>query len=900
MRIRLKTDRLQQELSKKKVSLNRWEQMLGLGRGHLSLLLSGKRRYPNPETRHKLLEGLGVSFEDLFEIESKGPRRPFRRDGANAANGAGLFSGLAMDIRFGLRQLLKSPAWTLAVVLTLALGIAAHSAIFSAVFAVLIEPLPFPQPERLYSVGEVERTRNVEWQHLSRAEFRELQERLDIFQSLAAFEPHVLNWTPQAEPLQLSAGCVTPGYFETLGIQPTLGRTFSAQDSKRGRVLVVSEGFFRSHLGASRQALAEPLIIEGEDWQIIGIVPDFGISHPDLEFLASQQVWYPMPDRRSRRRSGSFTRVVARLGPGVTPERASEELAAVGEEWVAQFPAEYADRGYRLGMKSLQHWAVEDARPTLTAFAMAVALLLLLICLNLANLQLARAEARGGEFALRMALGAGRLRLMRQFAVEGGLLALTAAVGGLLLAAWGIPLLRSINPQAMPRFEEVEVGLASLMAALLAALAAVAIWVLVLALQVWGRSSRLNFGASGLGRGSVSAGALRLPSAMVVAQIALALLLLVSGGLMLRSFEQVMSVSPGFNPDRVIGFRLVLSDRYADRQARLNYFEQVLERLNSIPEMRAGLVSRLPLLWELTRPVSPHPGDSNRSPQPVEAGYRLVHGSYFQTMGIDLLSGRLFQEIDRDGPLTAIVDENLAERLWPGQDPLGRRFKQGEPSAESPWRTVVGVVRHVKHRGLERQSRSQYYIPLVQSPLAASSMFVVVRSLPDGPAEGRMVDVRRAVWSVDSEIPLSELAPMSHRLSNDLQGRRFVTSLFGLFSLLGLALGAVGLFGLISFNVNRRVQEIGVRLALGAGRGDILRLIVGRGMFLCGLGVAGGLAISLLVGRYLSNLLFRVSPTDPLVLAVSVVFFAVVAALSSYLPARRASRIDPAEVIRQA
>ncbi|HSR50858.1 MAG TPA: ADOP family duplicated permease [Acidobacteriota bacterium] len=899
MRIRLKTEALERELSKKKITLNRWEQMLGLGKGHLSLLLSGKRRYPRPETRHKLLDGLGVPFEELFEIERPGRFGRRSRPGGSRRGGGGMVSGLAMDARFALRQFLKSPPWTAAVVITLALGIGAHTAIFSAVFAVLLEPLPFPQPERLYSVGEVERVRNVDWQHLSRAEFQDVRELVNVFQSIAAFEPRVLNWTPEVEPLQLSAGCVSPGYFKTLGIQPTVGRTFSPRDALEGRVLVVSESFFNSHLGGSPEALDKPLVIGGEDWQIIGMVPDFGISHPDLEFLASHQVWYPLPDSRSTRRSGSFTRVVARLRPEITPDRASAELAALGQEWVSRFPSEYADRGYRLGIRSAHAWAVQEARPVLTAFALAVAFLLLLICLNLANLQLARAEARSGEFALRMALGAGRLRLIRQFAVEGGLLALAAAAMGLLLAAWGIPLLRSVNPRALPRFDEVNVGLPSLLAALAAALVAVTIWVLVLAFQVWGRSSRRHLSVGGLGRGSVGIGSLRLPSAMVVAQIALALMLLVGGGLMLRSFEQVMAVEPGFDPDRVLGFRLVLSgNQYDSRESRLAYFDQVLERLHSIPEMRAGLVSRLPLLWELTRPVTPHPADGGAS-ESVEAAYRLVHGSYFQTMGIELLRGRLFGQIDQNGPLTAIVDENLAGRLWPGQDPVGRRFKQGEPSEDAPWRTVVGLVRHVKHRGIERQSRGQYYIPLVQSPRAASSMFVVVRSLlAGGPAE-RLVDVRRAVWSVDSDIPISELAPMSQRLSNDLQGRRFITSLFGLFSLFGMAFGAVGLFGLISFNVNRRVQEIGVRLALGAGRRDILKLIVGKGMFLCGLGLAGGLLISLLFSGFLSNLLFRVSPNDPLVLVASAVFFALVAAFSSYLPARRASRIDPAQVIKQ-
>lgn len=795
------------------------------------------------------------------------------------------------DFRMGVRALRKRPLWTLTAAATLALGIGAHTAVFSVVHDIFVNPLPFRDARRLVTVGESIAERGLDWSYLSRSEYLDCRDTLRTIQ-VGAFEPHVANWNRDGNPLQLRAGAVSVDFFRVLGVSPLIGRDFRPEDGDQ-RVAILSDAFFRAQLGGRDEALSEPLLLGDDSYQIIGVTPPgFGVESTGLSVLESQDIWYPLylnVDRSIRR--GGFTRVIGRLADGVSLDQAIGELSSLGRAWHESYPDFYSEAGYRLWARPLTVWALGDSRPAVLAFAVAVAFVLLLICLNLANLHLARAESRSGEIAVRLALGAGRWRVARQFFAEGALLAVLGSVGGILLASWGISLLRSVGPQALPRFAEVSIGWVAAVAALGAALLSAVLFSLLPLLPT---IVRLDTKAALASFGRVAgSGSNRLRSSLVIGQVALALLLLFGGGLMARSLQSVLAVDPGFRTQDVFSFRLVLSSGYREDVARMQYFDRVLERIGTLPEVTAGLVSRLPLHWEFTEPVAAE-GEAVESSRSTEAATRYVGGDYFASLGIELLKGRLpDSRDDQNGAPAVVVDEKLAERLWAGADPLGRRLRRGGED----WRSVIGVVRHVKHRGLEGESAPQLYIPMRQALGFASSMFVTVRKT-DVDRSSFAVAMREAVWSVDATIPLSEVGWMDDRLDGSLQSRRFTTSLFGFFSAVGLLIGGLGLFGVVSLMVNQRVREIGVRMAIGAAGSDILRLVLRRGMLLCVLGLAAGIPLSLLAARFLSNLLYGVAPGDLWVLGSSAVFLGSVALAACYLPARRAARLDPAIVLK--
>lgn len=908
MRIRLKRERLAQELARKSLSLNNWGQRLGLSKGHLSLLLNGKRRYPNPATRRKLLEGLSLDFEDLFELEA--PRGEKNSESSRAGKpvlsqpitaegrGAADLSTIVTEWKHALRALLRRPALTVTALLTLALGIGAATVIFGVVEAVLLRPLPFDHPERLALVGSV-RQSGGNLVYASRAEFLDLSEKKGVFEGVAATEPWVTDWTGQSEPRQLSAGSISTAFFRLLGVEPFWGRSFRPEECRPGAeaVVILSWEFFRTQLGGSEDRLGRPLQLDGQPHRIVGVMPrGFGLLNPGLSSLERKDVWLPMqldPGRMTRH--SGFTRVLARLQPGVTWERAQAQVAVLSSRLAKEHPEDYPREGFQLQVVPLQERIIGSTRPILTAFLGAVGLLLLLVCFNLATLQLARAETRQSELGLRLALGASRWQLLRHSLAEGTLLALAGSGLGLLSAAWGLDALRSLRWDLLPRLDEARLDGSVLAAALGAALASLLIFSLAPAWLSTGLLPQTRIGSL---RATASRSHSRLRSALVVAEVALALLLLTGSGLMLRSFARLLSVDPGFDPDRVLTFRLVLGNQYAEGQPTLQFFERLQQRLEALPQVvSTGLVDRLPLHWTYSGPMTVDEGGQSE-PREMELARRYVSGNYFSAMGIELLQGRLFEERDRsDMPPVAIIDGRLAQRLWPGESPLGKRLKRGSPDSPAPWADVVGVVRHVKHRGLETGSPEQVYFPLSQHPFGTRAMFVAVRGRGND-MDSLTADVRNLVWSLDRSLPLSELEPMRERLSESLSQRSFNTLLFSLFACFGLALGAVGILGVVSHSVSRRIREIGLRMALGARPSQILHWVLSRGMRLTLAGLLLGFLASLALTRSISSLLFGIDPLDLPTLVGSALFLALVSLGASYLPAHRASRVDPVISLR--
>ncbi len=922
MKVCLKRKRLAKELARSNLSLNRWGQIMGLSKGHLSLLLSGKRRYPSPETRRKLLKALSLEFDDLFELieESDAPAKSPPRTAPPTpeapssktrrlrsvevrprSKGDGFMSSIAQDFKFALRGLLKRPAFAYAAILTLALGIGAGTTIFSAADAVLIEPLPFGQPDRLAMVA-VSMQNLGRLAHLSRSEYSDLRQRSRTFDQIAAHEPWVMNWTGDEEPQALSAGVVTDNFFTVLGVELPLGRPFSAAESARGAepVVILSHAFWQKRFAGSADALGSTLNLENVDYEIVGVMPaKFGITNSQLAFLEASDIWMPLPiDPRRMSRGNRFSRVVSRLAPGADFDQAQRELTDLASRMAEEHPRFYLGKGFDLRVLPIAEEVKKDARPALLALLGASGFLLLLISANLGNLQLARAESRRDEISLRLALGAGRWRLLQQFLAEGLIVAGAGGFLGALLGFWGLEAMRSLHSEVLPRMDEMRIAGRTVAVALATSALCAALFSLAPAWQSWRSAS--NRPLSGLGRGVAGPRSSRFRSWLVIAEVALALLLAVGSALMMRSFIQLVSVDPGFRPEQVLTLRLLLpEDGYGERQAEVDYYQRVIEEVRNLPDVTsAGVVSRLPLHWGWSGGVTVEGRQDAPFEGTMELARRHIEGEYFAAMGIPLILGRVFDERDRaETAPVAIIDDRLAQRLWPEEDPIGKRLKRGGPQSNRPWRTIVGVVKHVKLRGLGTESREQVYFPLSQQPDRTNGLFVAVR-FSRGDPQGLYAQVRQAVWSIDPRIPFSEVQTMQERLASSLAPERFSLALFAAFAGLGLALGGLGVFGVASYSVSQRRREIGVRMAMGAARRDIMRLVLRDGMGKAIAGLALGLGASLAATRLISSLLFGVSPYDPLALTAAALVLGITALGACLLPARRATQVDPATVLK--
>jgi putative ABC transport system permease protein len=800
---------------------------------------------------------------------------------------------LWQDLRYGARMLLKKPGFTLIAVITLALGIGANTAIFSVVNAVILRPLPFYEPERLAMLWGTS-TRASEQQPASFDDFYDFQRQAHTFSGLAAASP---QWSfvlaGGGEPEQLFGQYISSHLCALLGAQPMLGRAFLPEEDRAGgaRVALLSHQLWQRYYAADPNIVGKTINLDGRSTTVVGVMP------PGFQFLEAAELWLPLAQNPflTRGRAVRLLNVIGRLKPGVTLQQASAEMTTTTRNLATQYPDTNAGNGMRL--VPVHEQVTGKVRLALLLMFGAVGLVLLIACANVANLLLVRAAARRREIAVRAALGAGRARLLRQLLTESVLLSLLGGALGMLLAVWGIDALMTLNPLKLPRYNPIGVDSTVLGFTLLAALLTGVLFGLAPAWQV----SKLDL-QSALkdgGRTAAEAGARRVSDWLIVAEMALALVLLIGAGLLIRSFVQLLQVNPGFNTERVLTMQVLLPQTaYAQPQQRGNFYQQLETRLKALPGVSAvGAATRVPLLNALNNVTSTIDIEGRPLPpgQRPEIDFRRASKDYFQTLGIPLLKGRTLTETDVANSTGAVViNEALAKRFWPGEDALGKRLRTGTSNDQAPWQTVVGVVGNVRHLAMELEPRPEIYYHLSSNP--PFGPVYVIRTTSD--PQSVIAAVRAQVRELDRNLPIANINTMEQLVAQSVAQRRFAMLLFGIFAALALVLAGVGIYGIVSYSVTQRTQELGVRMALGAQSGDVLRLVLGQGMKLALLGVSIGLALALGLTRLLQTLLFGVRATDPLTFALIALLLLLVALLACYLPARRATLVDPLVALR--
>jgi putative ABC transport system permease protein len=800
---------------------------------------------------------------------------------------------LIKDLRYGLRMSFKQPGFTLVAVITLALGIGANTAIFSVVNSVLLRPLPYPNSERLMTIWENHQALGgPEREWTSPTGFEDWRDQTRSFDGVAAYVGWGPTLTDRFEPEQLTGAAVSHNMFSLLGVIPYKGRSFQPEEDRKGapQVAIISHGLWQRRFGSDPNIIGRTVTLSGENYAIIGVMPP-GFKFPVIN---AAEVWRAIQPAFSEgcKRGCLTIRVLARLKPEATIESARTELNALARRIEDEFPQTNAKVGATL--TPLREFLVGDVKPLLLVLLAAVALVLLIACVNVANLLLARAASRGKEIAIRAAMGAGRLRIIRQLLVESLLLAVIGGAVGLLFAYWLVDLLVAFSPEGTPRVDEIAIDRRILGFTFGVSILTGLVFGFAPAWQI--SKVDLNQTLKESGKSSqASRGGRRALSALVVAQTALALMLLIGAGLLLRSFLRLQRVDPGFNPNNLLTMRIVLPrSAYPDRRQLSGFTAQLIKGLKALPEAQsAGAVSSLPFGENNTdtsfviegRPQPP----PNREPV---AWHSSVTSDYFRAVGMRLRGGRVFTERDiADSPRVVIINETMARRYFPDENPLGKRIGNGEPDG---WREIVGIVADVKHFGLNQDARPAMYLPIDQAPVRG--LFFVVRSNRD--PLGFVSAVRSAVTSIDKNLAVASVKTMESRLADSIAPQRFTLLLTLIFSALALLLAAAGVYGVMSYTVAQRTQEIGVRMALGARTNDVLRMIIRHGMILTLSGVAIGLAGAFALTRLMSTLLFGVGAADPVTFAAVSILLIAIALIACLLPARKASRVDPMIALR--
>jgi len=809
---------------------------------------------------------------------------------------------LMQDLRYSTRMLVKNPAFTLIAVITLALGIGANTAIFSVVNTVLLRPLPYPESDRLVMVGErnsnqtSNANRDAGLDSVTPPNFVDWSSQNQAFESLAAFANQDFNLTGVVDPERLQGQRVSASLFPSLGIAPMAGRVFLSEEDLPGaqRVVVLSHELWQRRFGGDSSLIGRILTLDNEAYTVIGIMPP-GFSFPNQE----TELWVPMAFNASElnNRAAHFLSAMGRLKPGATLAQAQEQMDLIAGRLEQAYPATNTGVGVRV--VSLSESMVANSRLVLLILLGAVGFVLLIACTNVANLLLARAAVRERELAIRAALGAGRWRLVRQLFTETVSLALLAGVMGTLLALWGSALLKTFNPGTIPRLNEVSIDWRVLSFTLGISLLTGVVFGLAPALQV--SSLNLNRALKESGRGAGGAAGNRVRGLLVILEVALSLVLLVGAGLLIKSFLRLQNIDPGFKPGHLLTMRVDLSAAKAGELHQItSFYQQILEKVQTIPGVQsAGVINLLPIASSgmvagLTLEDKPdaEPG------QPILANYRVISPDYFSAMGISLLKGRGLSDQDTaNSPGVVVINQTLALKYWGDENPLGKSLKLDSRSSASPWLTVIGVVGDVRQSELRADPAPEMYILYTQPHRRyARPRTLVVRTTADPLSV--LAAVKTQIWSVDKDQPVYSIRSMEQILSGSLAPRRFNMLLLGFFDAIALALAGVGIYGVVSYAVSQRTQEIGVRMALGARQTDILRLVVGRSMMLVMIGIACGMLAAFSLTRLISGLLFGVSATDPLTFALISLVLTSVALLACYLPARRATRVDPLVALR--
>jgi len=810
---------------------------------------------------------------------------------------------LLQDIRYSVRRLLKSPAFTLIVILTLALGIGANTAIFSAVNAVLLRPLGYGEPDRLVTIQHLHPSLAGLRTPVSAPGFADYQRQARSIEAMAVETGWAANLTGEGEPARLQGARVTGRYFSTLAVPAAVGRTLLPGEDSAGRehVVVLSNGLWQRLFGKSRAVVGRSLSLNGESYEVVGVMPrDFRDAQN-----RNVELWTPLvfrPDQLADgERTHEFLNLVARLRPGVPLEQAAAELRTLAERLKRQYPDQYPS-DWSLVTTPLAQRIVGNVRPALLVLLGAVGFVLLIACANVANLLLARAAARAKEIAVRTALGAGRDRLVRQLLTESVLLALTGGVVGLFLAFWGVRAIVALNPTNLPRVDEIGVDGAVMVFTLVVSLATGLLFGLAPAVHALGGDLHGMLKEGGRGAAGDRSGQ-GLRRTLVVAEMALALTLLTGAGLLIKSFARLQGVDPGFDPDRLLTFNLSLPPaRYPSDTAQAAFFDQVLPALAAVPGVQAaGATSVMPFSGGWSTGSFEIEGYQPPPKQPGPWGdIRIVSPGYFETLRIPLRRGRLLTDQDRpEAPRVAVIDDEFVRRYWPHDDPIGKRLTFGPPAGAADtssreWVEVVGVVGHTKQEGLDAENRLQLYLPYSQRPMP----FITLAVRTAGDPERYVNPVRRAVQSVDPDQPLSAVSSMDDLISRSVGQRRLSMMLLSLFSGIALVLASVGIYGLMSYSVAQRSRELGVRIALGAARADVLRLVLRQGMTLALTGIVIGVGVAFGLSRVIESQLFGVRATDPATFGGMAVLLTLTALTANLVPAWRATRVDPAVVLR--
>ncbi|HXJ04532.1 MAG TPA: ABC transporter permease [Candidatus Acidoferrum sp.] len=848
--------------------------------------------YLELETEENIARGM-TSEEARHAARRKLGNPTLIREEIYRMNSLIFIESLWQDVSCGLRMLRKNAGFAMVAVLTLALGIGANTAIFSVIHAVLLSPLPYDHPERITLVRESNPGKGFPQFSVSPPNYMDWKRNAGVFEQMASISRGQFSYTGGAEPERLVGAQVAASFFSVLGAQPALGRTFLPEDDVVGKasVVVLSYGLWAQHFGSDPQVIGKSLLLDGQSYRVIGVMQN------GFQFPRGVELWLPSEfqerDLGPGARGAHYLTVIARLKPGVSIDQAQAEMTAISKRLEEQHPEKNA--GWTSKVLSLNEATVGNIRPTLLVLFGAVGFLLLIACANVANLLLARATARQREIAIRFSLGAGRLRIARQLLTESILLSGIACGSGLLLAEWAIRALRTLPPSTLPRAESIGLDLPVLGFATGVAVLTALLFGFAPALQITrgAPSETLKEG----GR-TASTGRHGVRSALVVLETTLALVLLVGSGLLMKSFVRLQTVDPGFRYRNILTADVSLpKSKYSADAQTIQFFSQVLERMQAVPEVKEAAVSNgdpiqgayFTFVFATKELRALTPAD-----QP-SAGYYVVSENYFHTLEIPLLVGRYFtREDSTGGPRVAIISQSVAQRFFHDRSPIGQSIKIGVGAGDPPWREIVGVVGDVKDDGLGEAATMTLYEPYRQQPW--SSMSIFLRS--DSDSSHLAGILRSQVMSVDKDQPVAEIATGDQLMAEAVARPQLRTMLLGLFAGLALVLASLGIYGVMSNTVAQRTHEIGVRMALGAGQKSVLRLVLGNGMRLTLLGIALGTAGAFALTRLMKSFLFHVTPTDPATFLEVALFLFVVALMASYLPARRATRVDPVVALR--
>lgn len=837
-----------------------------------------------------------LATDDLLQKEMRRSQTPFKElPVAGGSTNSNFVADLLHDLRYAARMQRKNPGFTIVAVIALALGIGANTAIFSVVNTVLLRPLPYKDPERLVIVWEDATKHGYPRDTPAAANFVDWRDQNQVFEGMAAIADTSFNLTGSGDPERLEGRSVSANMFPLLGVEPQLGRVFTAAEDQPGaqRVVLLSYALWQRRFGGDPGIVGKSLTLNGDSHVVVGVMP------ARFQFPSSDdQVWVPiaLTQQDAANRNRHYLEVLGRLKPGVSLAQAQSEMSTIAARLQQQYPESNTDLG--AVVEPLHERLIGDIKPALLVLLGAVGLVLLIACANVANLLLARAASRQKEIAVRVALGARRWRLIRQFLTESVLLSTLGGLVGLAIAYGGLVLLKAFIPENISQAREISIDLKVLGFTFLVSVATGLVFGLAPAVQAV-RFNQIDTLKEG-GRDAATGGSgKRLRGLLVMAEVAISLVLLIGAGLLINSFLRLRNVDPGFRPDNLLTMKIVLPEtKYEENARRSAFYTDLINRVQSLAGVRkAAVTTNLPLYRQGNsisiniegRPAPP-PG------QELIVVTRIISPGYFDTMTIPLLRGRQLTEQDIDStPNAVVISETMARRFWPGEDAVGKRIAVGRIRKPEDWVQVVGVVKDVRQFELTAEPKPQMYLPYTQFGFFDARDLVVKTDVD--PAS-MAATVRKAVWEIDKDQPVSNIQTMDEILADSIARQRFSMLLLAIFAAVALVLAGVGIYGVMSYSVAQRTREIGIRMALGAQTGAVLKLAVGYGMKLVIAGLVIGLVAAFALTRVMSTLLFGVTATDPATFTLISLLLIAVAAIASYIPARRATRVNPIIALR--